>query len=430
MKICKHQHRRGLLCVISLLLIAVTIAVLKIMMDLPGRIDALLLASRKCIIVSENETRKQDAASSFMVANATTSFVGNNEKYYHVDDNDDFIDDVIWNVFFEGSNDGSDKEEDFDRNHDTNQWSELHPACRSYRKLRARVRIKRFIVGIGWWHSCRFRLSELSFHSRPSTFTKWITSGQKYLQKPSPEVIKIESNKEMGNGDHFSVTTSDRSVGTQNMLVSYQRTIHEFFSLTRNVLRVKTKDVEPFILHDNHTNISESNISSLPSMTVNQMDFQWNSWKLPVVDISISGVQFNIVVENRPGFIGDLPLPTVLLGNMTLDEIIAILPKPPEKEGSYPRIGVVNVTNATVFFYTSSSSSSESKNMNFWARRGDKSIVNESRQTIKIANVSIPDEIFAPLMQATLGEHTVCVFMRYFIWIVWYFQLFKSRCFA
>uniref|UniRef100_A0A7S4QUI9 Uncharacterized protein n=1 Tax=Ditylum brightwellii TaxID=49249 RepID=A0A7S4QUI9_9STRA len=146
MKICKHQHRRGLLCVISLLLIAVTIAVLKIMMDLPGRIDALLLASRKCIIVSENETRKQDAASSFMVANATTSFVGNNEKYYHVDDNDDFIDDVIWNVFFEGSNDGSDKEEDFDRNHDTNQWSELHPACRSYRKLRARVRYAHFFL--------------------------------------------------------------------------------------------------------------------------------------------------------------------------------------------------------------------------------------------------------------------------------------------
>ena len=75
---------------------------------------------------------------------------------------------------------------------------------------------------------------------------------------------------------------------------------------------------------------------------------------------------------------------TFLIGDMTIREALMMLPRPPDEEGLYPRIGIVIITNATLCVYESSSSSSLSLKL--------------------LLKFRIPDDVFVPVTNMTLGE--------------------------
>lgn len=75
---------------------------------------------------------------------------------------------------------------------------------------------------------------------------------------------------------------------------------------------------------------------------------------------------------------------------MTISELIEILPKPPEREGLFPRIGIVNITNATICLYES--------------KYDDDKLFSSRKLLLKL---DIPDQFFLPVADLTVGEFTI-----------------------
>lgn len=211
----------------------------------------------------------------------------------------------------------------------------LHPICQNYREIRSTISIKKICIPWNWYYSTQFQLSQISIRSTtqsqyvPEVYLKW-ESWTSYCINSQPE---------------------------------------------------------------------DTDMKLPPALYIESMNVNFQSWSEPVVSLRVNQVNVNIVVQK-----GKLSLPilhpnnhdatedmlSLLLGDMTSREAISMLPKPPEKEGLYPMIGLVNVSNVSINVIEQN---------------------NKRNQNINRLNrLNIPDEIFAPLLNLTSGmSFNVCI---------------------
>ena len=76
---------------------------------------------------------------------------------------------------------------------------------------------------------------------------------------------------------------------------------------------------------------------------------------------------------------------SIQIGDMTIPEAISMIPKPPEKEGLYPMVGTVSITNMSLDVVERSN------------RKSDEPFHN-------LTTIKVPDEFFIPLVNLTSGK--------------------------
>ena len=158
-----------------------------------------------------------------------------------------------------------------------------------------------------------------------------------------------------------------------------------------------------------------------PMLEIQEVDISFQSWIRPVISAHLHGVTVNVVIQK-----GDLPIPlpfsataparlghvekechleesagiaALLIGDMAVHEVLQLLPKPPEVEGLFPRIGVVNITNLTLaLYYMQGPLSAKST-------RSENERMNHGPTLNLLMTVKVPDEFFFPVVNVTLGEY-------------------------
>lgn len=242
----------------------------------------------------------------------------------------------------------------------------LHPMCRSYREFRSRLHIQQILIPWNWYYSCRLRFKRFSIRSainkRHREQNPHFVSEHGHVPSPSIEVL------ESSNNDNTCY------------------------------------------LHSNTIDLYQTKLP--PAMEIETFDVSFQSWIQPVVSVHAENIALNFVIQKG---ILSLPLPfpkkdidtsdsnadsqtdgnggfSLSIGDMTIQEAIELLPKPPEREGIYPMIGVVNVSNVTVYLWEIGSN------------KGQK------QKTLHLLmKLKIPDEFFIPVVDLTSGE---CVNLR------------------
>jgi len=141
-----------------------------------------------------------------------------------------------------------------------------------------------------------------------------------------------------------------------------------------------------FLDKDERINVLESlsteivsKIEKKPALQIGDLSINLHSIFEPVIDINASSVTINVVTENDVIQIGpsiEIPLTVVRVGDWTLDELFAMIPSPP-KEESFPKLGIVNITNAKILSHT----------------------IQDGVTTV--SEIKFPDEFFYPLFQLT-----------------------------
>jgi len=139
-----------------------------------------------------------------------------------------------------------------------------------------------------------------------------------------------------------------------------------------------------------------------PAFEVRDLTSNWHSIFRPVIDVNASGVVVHFVVGygrvGMDGSGGGVAVPMVWLGNSTLEEVTDMIPASSTEEGLYPRLGIVNITDVTLVIYNLIDSGSS-----FRKGVGDD---DDDDRSVPTKEIVIPDEIFLPLLQVTIGECT------------------------
>jgi hypothetical protein len=208
----------------------------------------------------------------------------------------------------------------------------LHPICHGYREFRSTAVIQTICIPLNWFYSCRFQLRNISIHSSTSYTIADLMPQLKY-QWESPSSYCLHS----------------------------------------------THSIDPSI--------------KPPAIFVNSIDVNFQSWTKPVIAVNGDGIKFNFVLQKgrRPIYehndntfrqIEDNRL-SFLIGDMTIQEAIGMLPSPPEQEGLYPKIGLINMTNLSINVLDNSS----------------------KKQSHILTKLNVPDAFFAPLVNLTSSEY-------------------------
>lgn len=207
----------------------------------------------------------------------------------------------------------------------------LHPICRNYRNIRSTISIGKICIPWNWYYSTQFQLNQISIRSTTQ----------------SQHVPRVDLKWELW---------------------------------TSYCINSQPKEAE---------------MKLPPALYIQAMDVSFQSWSEPVVSLRVNGVRVNIVVQKGKLAMPSLPILhsnnhdtaedmlSLLLGDMTIREAISMLPKPPEKEGLYPMIGLINVSNVSVNVIEQNSKSGE--------------------KLSRLNQLNIPDGLFAPLLNLTSG---------------------------
>jgi len=274
----------------------------------------------------------------------------------------------------------------FDNSSVPHSSSKLHPLCGKYRQFRSRLRFQSFLIPWNWYYRCTFQVRKLTLHAAENTV---------FMSRAESKVIIAEYISKLM--EHL-----------WNVCAS-------FFKLDSyyDVLRVDSID----ILTGHSERLSHLHDNFLPpALEVDDLEISFRSWSRPVVSANIRGIKLNVVMQPRASPI-NLPFqisgnsddhngnefcpidelsiekrigPPVLIGDMTILEALRILPKPPKKEGLYPRIGVLNVTNAIISVYFTDGDSS--------LRNG---VINSTSTLSLLAKIQVPEKIFFPILNVT-----------------------------
>lgn len=259
---------------------------------------------------------------------------------------------------------------------------QMHPICTEYRRLRTRIRFNEIHLPFPWYLRNSFHIRGLTFHSLLDNVT--------FVERPKKETS----------------------------------TQHPWLTIGKSI--IVGKDVVV------NTVDNTKPINSPPSLEIDSVDVAFQSWSRPVVSVQLHGITINIVIQKGGN---KIPLPprkrydkrlfyssgpregfympftadntgsdkkysvinTILIGDMTIPQVLQLLPKPPEFEGIYPMIGVVNITNVTLCVYekkdstgdTAAGSSSPSSSLNLMLK------------------MKVPDKFFLPISNLTLShQHT------------------------
>lgn len=161
---------------------------------------------------------------------------------------------------------------------------------------------------------------------------------------------------------------------------------------------------------------------TIPSaIEISDLSLDWGMVHQPVVNISATNITINVVYgkekmnidsfgfdfgrsrpsDNNSGGGGgnkiEFPVetPYLKIGDWSLHELVAMLPDPPETEGLYPRLGIVNITDVTIIIHDYSSFSSD-------RTRGNAKVEGSNVGTSYPSKVyNLPNELFLPLLLYT-----------------------------
>lgn len=296
----------------------------------------------------------------------------------------------------------------------------LHPMCQHYRTFRSRLYIERLILPWNWYFRCSFRVEGLSI--RAATTSK--ANGSE-LFTPSSSVEEEEEDQVLI--DNSALSTWEMTTSLQHIWNNVQFIMSALSSYNNNAICVNP------IHHKHLSNDDQYNSQHLPpSMNIQSIDISFQSWSRPVISVNVDGVVLNIIIQ-KGGFPIHLHLHSngkegegnrleceqhcndnvaslddngglaIFVGDMTIHEALLLLPKPPEVEGLYPRIGVVNISNATVGLYDiqkhrQHKHRSEKELDQILKRRGVEKELN------LLMEVKLPNEFFRPVTNLTIGK--------------------------
>ena len=130
----------------------------------------------------------------------------------------------------------------------------------------------------------------------------------------------------------------------------------------------------------------QTQIVSTTALEATDVSLNWHDLSRPVVDINAYNISVNLIVGKTGlplGSLVEVPVPSMTVGDWTVNEVIEMLPTPPEKEGLYPRLGVVNITNVTIHIVSC---------------EGDVQDTKPRLQNVCVEDEhAIPNELFSPL---------------------------------
>lgn len=233
----------------------------------------------------------------------------------------------------------------------------LHPLCDGYRKLRSRIQFEKLSYPWTWYFTSFIRMKNLTLHSLKRN-------------------VEFVSHQNYNQGMIGWSILPTREVVTPDTIKNYMET------------------PDPSLY-------SQSNLP--PAMEIETMDISLQStWVHPVISAQVHGIVINFVIQS-----GEFLLPlhrshhhhhhhgksfnhtAFLIGDMTLQEVVQVLPKPPEVEGLFPRIGLVNITNVTLCVYE------------------NKDVANDGPSSLKVLmKIRVPDKFFFPITTMTIGKNT------------------------
>jgi len=154
-----------------------------------------------------------------------------------------------------------------------------------------------------------------------------------------------------------------------------------------------------------------------PIIEIDQLSINWHSWTKPIIDVNCSDINIHVILgstfddstsSTRTQGLHGAPLnfPFILLGNSSIPEILQAIPQPPLKEGLYPRMGIVNISQVSINVYgypakvlTDYDVGTTKKMDSIW-----KEDSNNSKTLTYLWSVSVPDDVFIPLLYATQGK--------------------------
>ncbi|KAL7499233.1 hypothetical protein ACHAWT_010153 [Skeletonema menzelii] len=217
---------------------------------------------------------------------------------------------------------------------------QLHPICKNYRTLRTRVRVQKLILPWNWYYRTEFKLGGLALHA--------FTADIRFVNKTDEKIWRI---------------------GT----------------IVRKLLQ---SSLDPYDAAQ--VDVTPSSKESA-SLHIESADFSFQSWRYPVVSAHLDQISINVIIQKDENRFDD----KLLVGDMKIPELLKILPKPPELEGLYPRIGVVNITNVT---------------LNVYEGRGSRG----SSSLNLLVKVTLPDKLFSPVTNLTLANSPTGIDRKHF----------------
>lgn len=182
---------------------------------------------------------------------------------------------------------------------------------------------------------------------------------------------------------NISVHSSEECEFSPSRNKAKKRLVDTFKDEPMNVLQTVVMDVE----NDYHKNYFSTMLDPQPAVEVKDLNLNWHSMFRPVVDVNASGVVAHFVVGYSSAKFYNMPF--VWLGNSTLEEVINLVPSPPTQEGLYPRMGIVNITHVTIMIHDLINNSGKDA---------------EDDKLSPTSVILIPDELFLPLLQVTIGK--------------------------
>lgn len=275
----------------------------------------------------------------------------------------------------------------------------LHPLCAQYRKLRSQLHFRKLYIPWNWYY--RKQLSSLDIRAIGIS----LRSSTSSLSLSSSCATRDNSYTENEN-DVMSQSSWEWKMG---WIVIHGTRVND------DALVVTTPPPLPV------DDLSNQYQLLPPSFEIKSTNFSIRyPWTRPIISVQMSGITINIIVRRTTTFTRggeffpprsmnnkkvineDSSSSSFLIGDMTIREALLLLPRPPNVEGLYPRIGIVNITNVTLCVYEIRSSSSVD-DVDYGSGSG-------SDLSLELRlKFSVPDNVFVPVTNMTLGERYLLV---------------------
>eukprot|EP00571_Detonula_confervacea_P011528 CAMPEP_0172305732 /NCGR_PEP_ID=MMETSP1058-20130122/6971_1 /TAXON_ID=83371 /ORGANISM="Detonula confervacea, Strain CCMP 353" /LENGTH=608 /DNA_ID=CAMNT_0013017429 /DNA_START=160 /DNA_END=1986 /DNA_ORIENTATION=+ len=245
----------------------------------------------------------------------------------------------------------------------------LHPMCQGYRRFRSRLRFQQLLIPWNWYYRNHFSLRGLTLSSL---------------------------------ADNVAFVSRKDNVQPPWWMFGYYNLHPDGNAARVNAVPRRAKKNHPA---EQQPEEHDNSVSHLPpSLEIETLDISFQSWTKPIVSAHARGIMINIVIQK-----GEFSFPlqmssngprkvanntALLIGDMTIPEVLKILPEPPEKEGLFPRIGIVNITNVTLCVF-------ENK-------------VNNGSPLILLLKMRVPDKFFLPITNLTLAHKQTGIDQKHF----------------
>lgn len=294
----------------------------------------------------------------------------------------------------------------------------LYPAllqftCHVYPTIRAYIQMHQFIMKMDWWYQRTFQIQNFVLLSSPGE----VVHSHAHANPPSLQSQKQSSISQSQHKTHayslcqwwnalpmvdfYHPVTLLPSICNYSSFVDFIFPFDCQLSNESNQTQLELNSNERYNILRMDTFVQPS-LSNIPILEIGNIHVHWNSWKFPVIDVTLQDIRIHLVLHlplsspsltsnenttyipkdafffsfpsNRTSFTTLIPslfsylfqnndappqIPITLGTSLPLQEIPQYLPPPPKARGLYPRIGEIHISNVTlVLSYAKSSTSS------------------------------------------------------------------------